>query len=108
MPVRKRDLPAHRLARKIERSLADLLLAARKMEVQRPPRGAGSSQHIVQGGAVEALPAKQQGRCGQGFLFGISSFCHARQYQLPIGMSSYMICRMTYIVRFEPDGGRSP
>ena len=72
-----RDLRPHRLAGEFERGLADLLLAAREVEVERAPGRAGGGQDIVQGGAVKTLAAEQQGRSGQRFLFGISSFCHA-------------------------------
>jgi ketosteroid isomerase-like protein len=46
---------------------------------------------------VIALSAKQTGRGGQRFPFGIRSFCHTRKYQLQISMSTFIICRMTYI-----------
>src|SRR5258708_15257902 len=44
-----------------------------------------------------ALLAKQSCRRRQCFPFGIRSFCHARKYQLQIGKSTFIICRMTYI-----------
>ena len=46
-----------------------------------------------------ALLAKQPGRGGQRFPFGIRTFCHARKYHLQISMSTFIVCRMIYIFR---------
>src|SRR5258705_479467 len=86
-------------AREQKRGFADFLLALWKMEIERAPRRAPSGQNVVQRGAVVALLAKQFRRRRQCFPFGIRSFCHARKYQLQISMSTFIICRTTYILK---------
>src|SRR6202035_2831858 len=93
-----RDGLTYGLASERESGLADLLLAFRKMEIERTPRRAASRQDVVQGRPVITLLAKQTGCGGQRFPFGISSFCHAKKYHLQISMSTFIICRMAYIL----------
>ena len=97
---RLRDLGnrlAHGLAGEGQRRLPDLLLAPREMEIERAARRAPGRQDVVQRGAMITLPAEQFDRSGESFPFGISSSCHRQKYQLQIGMSTVIICRLTYI-----------
>ena len=75
------------------------ILTAGPMKIQRAARCPSGRQDVVQRGAVIALLGEQLDRGGQGFPFGIISFCHARKYQLPISLSTFIICISTYIFR---------
>src|SRR5260370_24372435 len=88
----------HRFAGKRQGGFADFLLALWKMEIKRAPRRAAGGQNVVQRGTVIALLTKQFRRRRQCFPFRIRSFCHGRKYHLHICMSTFIICRMTYIL----------
>ena len=90
---------AYGFARHRQRRLADLLLALGEVEVERAPGRPAGGQNVVERGAVIALLAQQFCRRRQRFPFGISSFCHARKYQLQIGMSTFIVYMMTDIVQ---------
>src|ERR1700694_2345374 len=93
-----RDGRAHRFAGERQCGFADFLLALGKMEIERTPRRTAGGQNVVQRRAVIALLTKQPGCGGQWFPLGIRDFCHARKYHLHIGMSTFIVCRMTYIL----------
>src|SRR5258708_7795302 len=93
-----RDGLAHRFAGERQGGFPDFLLALGKMEIKRAPRRAPSGQNVVQRGAVIALLTKQFRRRRQCFPFGIRSFCQGEKYHLHVGMSTLIICRMTYIL----------
>src|SRR6266404_535900 len=93
-----RDGLPHRFAGKRQGGFADFLLALGKMEIKRTPGRAAGGQNVVQRGTVIALLTKQFRRRRQCFPFRIRSFCHGRKYHLHICMSTFIICRMTYIL----------
>src|ERR1700674_3159005 len=93
-----RDALAHRFAGERQCGFADFLLALGKMEIERTPRRTAGGQNVVQRRAVIALLTKQFRRRRQCFPFGIRDFCHVRKYHLHIGMSTFIVCRMTYIL----------
>src|SRR5260370_25527131 len=90
-------LPA-RFAGQRQGRFAEFPPALGKMEIKRAPGPAGGGQNVGARGTVIALLTKQFRRRRQCFPFRIRSFCHGRKYHLHICMSTFIICRMTYIL----------
>ena len=77
-----RDGLAYGFAGERQRGLADLLLAARKVEVERAARRTAGVKNVEEGGAVITVTAEQARRRRDRFLFRIGYLGRGASYRL--------------------------